>query len=54
VEIGRQQPDQGFFPSRWERAFKAEKSHLQLMAVDGDEGPSPADLARGRKRIKAG
>lgn len=45
VEIGRQQLDQGFFPSRWERASKAEKSYLKLMAVDGDEGSSTSDLA---------
>lgn len=45
LEIGRQQLDQGFFPSRWERASKAEKSYLQLMAADGDEGCSTAELA---------
>lgn len=33
---GRQQLDQGFFPSRWERASKAAKTFLHHMAVDGD------------------
>lgn len=38
VEIGRAQLDQGFFPSRWKRASKAEKTFLRLMADDGDAG----------------
>jgi hypothetical protein len=46
VEIGRQQLDQGFFPSRWERASKAEKSYLQFMAADGDEGSTRSSLIR--------
>lgn len=45
AEIGRQQLDQGFFPSRWERATTAEKAFLRYMAVDGEEGSSTADLA---------
>ncbi len=45
VEIGRAQLDQGFFPSRWKRASKAEKDFLRLMAIDGDEGSSTAELA---------
>ncbi len=45
VEIGRAQLDQGFFPSRWKRASKAEKSFLRLMADDGDAGSSTAELA---------
>lgn len=52
VTIGREQLDQGFFPSRWKRASKAEKVFLQLMAVDGDAGSSTATLAErsGRKQ----
>lgn len=46
VEIGRAQLDQGFFPSRWERASKVEKAFLRYMAVDGDGGSSTADLAQ--------
>ncbi|KRE72692.1 ATP-binding protein [Arthrobacter sp. Soil762] len=46
VEIGRAQLDQGFFPSRWKRASNAEKAFLRLMAIDGDEGSSTADLAQ--------
>jgi hypothetical protein len=46
IEIGRAQLDQGFFPSRWKRASKAEKAFLRLMALDGDEGSSTAELAR--------
>lgn len=45
VEIGRQQLDQGFFPSRWERASKAEKFYLRLMAQNGDKGSVTSDLA---------
>jgi hypothetical protein len=37
--------DQGFFPSRWKRASKAEKTFLRLMADDGDTGSSTAELA---------
>lgn len=52
VAIGRAQLDQGFFPSRWKRASKAEKEFLKLMALDGDEGSSTAALAQrsGRKQ----
>jgi hypothetical protein len=43
--------DQGFFPSRWERASKAEKTFLHHMAVDGDEGSSTSELVqRARKK----
>lgn len=45
LEIGRQQLDQGFFPSRWDRASKAEKTFLRHMAVDGEEGSSTSELA---------
>ncbi|MFJ5958220.1 ATP-binding protein [Paenarthrobacter sp. NPDC092416] len=50
VEIGRAQLDQGFFPSRWKRASKAEKDFLRLMAIDGDDGSSTADLADRAKK----
>ncbi|MFJ5958154.1 ATP-binding protein, partial [Paenarthrobacter sp. NPDC092416] len=46
VEIGRAQLDQGFFPSRWKRASKAEKDFLRLMAIDGDDGSATAALAQ--------
>lgn len=45
LEIGRQQLDQGFFPSRWEKATKAEKTFLRHMAADGEHGSSTSELA---------
>lgn len=52
LSIGQAQLDQGFFPSRWKRASKAEKEFLKLMARDGDTESSTADLAQriGRKQ----
>jgi hypothetical protein len=46
VAIGQAQLDQGFFPSRWKRATKAEKAFLRYMAVDGDGGSSTSELAK--------
>ena len=46
IEIGRQQLDQGFFPSRWDKATKAEKTFLRHMAIDGEQGSSTAELAQ--------
>ena len=37
--------DQGFFPSRWDKATKAEKTFLRHMAVDGEQGSSTSELA---------
>lgn len=45
IEIGRQQLDQGFFPSRWDKATKAEKTFLRHMATDGEHGSSTSELA---------
>jgi hypothetical protein len=54
LEIGRQQLDQGFFPSRWDRATKAEKTFLRHMATDGEEGSSTAELAqRAQKKLSS-
>lgn len=43
--IGRAQLDQGFFPSRWRRASRAEKDFLRLMAIDGAAGSATPTLA---------
>ncbi|WP_285241793.1 hypothetical protein [Pseudarthrobacter sp. MEB009] len=45
IELGRQQLDQGFFPSRWEKTTKAEKAFLRHMAVDEEDGSSTSELA---------
>jgi hypothetical protein len=45
IVAGRGQLDAGFFPSRWGRATKKEKSYLRSMAQDGDEGSSTSQVA---------
>jgi hypothetical protein len=45
VAAGRAQLDAGFFPSRWERATKAERRYLLHMAEDGDAGSSTTAVA---------
>lgn len=52
IELGRAQLDQGFFLSRWERASKAEKEFLRLMAIDDEAGSATGELAEraGRKQ----
>jgi hypothetical protein len=45
VAAGRAQLDAGFFPSRWERATKAERRYLLHMAEDGDTGSGTTAVA---------
>lgn len=45
VKAGRRQLDSGFFPSRWERATRSERSYLRAMALDADSGSSTGALA---------
>jgi DNA-binding MarR family transcriptional regulator len=39
------QLDQGFFPSRWDRASPSERRYLRAMAEDGDAGSSTGVIA---------
>lgn len=44
--VGREQLDQGFFPSRWTRATPAERLYMRAMADDGDAGSRSGEVAR--------
>lgn len=54
IILGRERLDAGFFPSRWQRATKAEREYLNAMARD-DEGPSQTGdvAARLQKKIQS-
>ena len=41
VEVGRSHLDEGFFPSRWNRATDRERRYLTTLAATGDEAPAP-------------
>lgn len=45
LAIGRAQLDQGFFPSRWDRATVAERRYLRAIAMTGEVQPKTSELA---------
>ena len=45
VEIGREQLDQGFYPSRWERATPGEQKYLRAIAETGEPQPKTSSLS---------
>lgn len=45
LEIGRVQLDQGFYPSRWDRATPAERRYLRSIAQTGEAQPKTASLS---------
>jgi hypothetical protein len=45
LEVGRDQLDQGFFPSRWDRATPAERKYLRAIAATGETQPKTASLS---------
>ena len=45
VEIGREQLDQGFYPSRWERATPGERKYLRAIAETGESQPKTSSLS---------
>lgn len=45
IETGRSQLDSGFFPARWERATRSERSYLRAMAEDGGKASSTKSVA---------
>lgn len=45
LEIGREQLDQGFYPSRWNRATPAERKYLRAIAETGEREPKTATLS---------
>lgn len=56
IRIGQDRLDQGFYPSRWDRATPAERRFLAAMAEDGDAGSRTAEIARrlGKKPASLG
>lgn len=44
LEIGRAQLDQGFYPSRWDRATPAERRYLRAIATTGEPHPKTSSL----------
>ena len=45
VDVGREQLDQGFYPSRWERATPAERKYLRAIAETGEPQPKTSSLS---------
>lgn len=45
IEVGTAHLDQGFFPSRWDRATPAERRYLRAIADTGQLTPKTADLS---------
>lgn len=45
IEMGTTQLDQGFFPSRWDRATPAERRYLRAIADTGEQAPKTASLS---------
>lgn len=45
IDIGTEQLDHGFFPSRWDRATPAERKYLRAIADTGETAPRTASLS---------
>ncbi|RDV44912.1 ATP-binding protein [Leifsonia sp. ku-ls] len=45
IADGNAQLDMGFFPARWDRASRSERTYLMAMAMDGDAGSRTGELA---------
>ncbi|WP_072713668.1 ATP-binding protein [Rhodococcus rhodnii] len=45
VEVGREHLDEGFFPSRWDRATDRERRYLTAIADTGEETPRSGKVA---------
>lgn len=45
IDLGTAHLDQGFFPSRWDRATPAERRYLRAIADTGQHAPKTADLS---------
>ncbi len=45
LAAGRAQLDQGFYPSRWDRATPAERRYLRAIAATGEPNPKTASLS---------
>lgn len=45
IEVGTAHLDQGFFPSRWDRATPAERRYLRAIADTAQPSPKTADLS---------
>lgn len=45
IDLGTAHLDQGFFPSRWDRATPAERRYLRAIADTGQNAPKTADLS---------
>ena len=46
VEVGRRHLDEGFFPSRWNRATDRERRYLAALAAAGEEAPRSGKVAQ--------
>lgn len=47
VDVGRRALDDGFFPSRWDRATERERAYLRAIAETGEDQPRTASVAAG-------
>ncbi|MDV6271753.1 hypothetical protein [Rhodococcus globerulus] len=45
IEVGRRHLDEGFFPSRWDRATPRERKYLAAMSTLGEDQPRSAGVA---------
>ncbi len=45
VEVGRRHLDEGFFPSRWNRATDRERRYLTALAATGEDAPRSGKVA---------
>jgi hypothetical protein len=45
VEVGRSHLDEGFFPSRWNRATERERRYLRALAATGEDAPRSGKVA---------
>jgi hypothetical protein len=45
IDVGTTHLDQGFFPSRWDRATPSERRYLRAIAETGDVAPKTASLS---------
>ncbi|MDV8071385.1 ATP-binding protein [Rhodococcus sp. IEGM 1366] len=54
VEVGRRHLDDGFFPSRWDRATPRERKYLAAMSTLGEDQPRSAKVAAAMGSTAAG
>ncbi len=54
VEVGRRALDEGFFPSRWNRATDRERRYLRAIAATGEDQPRSGTVAAAMGSTTAG